>query len=268
MKLNTARIVICASLMMGTAMGSVLATAQNADKEAQYSALLKQIADTKLAIAQKQAYLASQESEIDNLKTQISVIPDTKKSVRPIATQMAAEIEKIINNDLPFLAQERFGRLDDLKESIADKNIGESVVYRKAITIYDIETNYGNSVGSYTGNNPVNPGGRLEACKASLTSTACSFTDDLNAAIEAGATLDDLAKEESINDGNYVHFGRLALLYLQIDSSEGYRYNKETKAWDALSSGEIIGVRKTVRVARGESAASVVTAPIEIDPAP
>lgn len=267
MKLNYARIALCASLLVTTGFGSIVATAQNADKEAQYAALLQQIADTKLVIAQKQAYLATQQSEIDSLKSQIETIPAVKESVRPIVVEMTAEIEKEIISDLPFRSQERFARLDDLKDDIANPDVGESAIFRKAITLYDIETGYGNSVGSYTGNNPVEPGGRLAECQKSLTSTACAFTDDLTDAVAAGASLEDLAKEGSLNDGNYIHFGRLALLYLEVDSSEGYRYDKESQSWTKLSQGEIIGVRKSVRIARGESAAGVLTAPIPLNPA-
>ncbi len=268
MKLNTARIAFCASLFIGTAFSSVMATAQNNDNEANYAMLLQQIADTKLVIAQKEAYLATQQSEIDGLKSQIEAMPALKESIRPIVTQMAAEIEKVINADLPFRAQERYARLDSLKSDLADANVGESVIYRKAITLYDIEANYGNTVGSYTGENPVNPKGRLEACKANLETTACAITDDLREALKGGATLDQLSEEGDLNDGNYIHFGRLAFLYLEIDSSEGYRYDKDSKAWVELSQGEILGVRRSVRIARGESATGVLTAPIAIDPAP
>jgi len=267
-KLNTARIALCASLLIGTGISSIVAQAQNADREAKYSALLQQIADTKLVIAQKEAYLASQQSQIDSLRSQLKTVPDVKQSVRPIVGQMVAEIEKVINSDVPFLPEERFARLDDLKADLSDASIGESVIYRKAITLYDIETNYGNSVGSYTGINPVNPKGRLKACQESLTSTACAFTEDLQGALAAGATLEDLAREGDLNDGNFIYFGRLALLYLEVDSSEGYRYDKASKTWEELSQGEILGVRRSVRIARGESAAGVVTAPINVDPAP
>jgi len=267
-KLNTARIALCASLLLTTGFSSNAATAQNADKEAQYAALLQQIADTKLVIAQKEAYLATQQSEIDSLKSQIDTIPAVKESIRPIVVKMTAEIEKEMNNDLPFRSEKRFARLDDLKEDLSNAEVGESAIFRKAITLYDVETGYGNSVGSYTGNNPVEPGGRLAACQASLTTTACAFTDDLTAAVAAGATLEGLAKEGALNDGNFIHFGRLAFLYLEIDSSEGYRFDKESGSWTKLSQGEIIGVRKSVRIARGESAAGVLTAPIAVNPAP
>jgi len=267
-KLNTARIALCASLVIGTALSSFVASAQDANSEAEYAALLKQIADTKLVIAQKETYLATQQSQIDTLKTQLEAIPAVKESIRPIVTEMTAEIEKVINNDLPFLAEERFARLDDLKADLADGNIGESVLYRKAITMYDIEANYGNSVGSYTGNSPVKPRSRLQACEANPNTTACSLTDDLKEALEAGATLEALAREGGLDDGNYIHFGRLAFLYLQIDSSEGYRYDNESKEWVELSQGEILGLRRSVRIARGESAAGVLTAPIALDPAP
>ncbi|MEP1229767.1 MAG: DUF3450 family protein [Litorimonas sp.] len=245
-----------------------MASAQDTDLEARYSALLQQIADTKMVIAQKEAYIGSQQAQIDSLSSQIEFVPGIKESVRPIVTQMTAEIEKVIKNDLPFLADERYARLDDLKADLADATIGESVLYRKAMTLYDIETNYGNTVGSYTGNNPVNPRSRLQACQESLSTTACAFTEDLTAVLNSGATLENLANEGDLNDGNYIHFGRLAFLYLQVDSSEGFRYDKESQSWEPLSQGEILGVRRSVRIARGESAAGVLTAPILVDPAP
>lgn len=268
MKLNTARIALSASLVLGTAMLAVSANGQNVDREAQYSSVLQQIANKKLAIAQRQAYLATQQSQIDSLKSQIESVPAIKESIRPMVIEMTAEMEKAINTDLPFRDQERTGRLEDLKIDISDATVGESVIFRKAITMYDIETNYGNSVGTYTGPNPVKPGGRLEACEKDLRSVSCAFTDDLSAAMAGGAKLEDLVKEGSLYDGNYIHFGRLAFLYLEVDSSEGYRYNKASRAWEEVSSGEIIGLRRAVRVARGESAAGVVKAPVMLDPAP
>ena len=269
MKLKSAHIILCASLMMGAAASSITAFAQS-QSEAQYSALLQQIADTRLVIAQKRAYLNSQKGQINSLRAQIDAIPALKKSVRPIATNMAAEIEKLINSDLPFLPAERLNRLDDLKADLADANVGESQIYRKAVNIYDIEANYGNSVGSYTGNAPDGLGlkSRLESCKENSKSNACSLSEDLEDAIAAGATFEALAEQGDLHDGNYIHFGRLALLYLHIDSSAGYRYDKESKGWEKLSQSEIIGLRRSVRIARGESAAGVVTAPILVNPAP
>jgi len=83
--------------------------------------------------------------------------------------------------------------------------------------------------------------------------------------LEAGAKLDSIS--DTIKDGNYVHFGRLSFIYLDLDSREGYRWSKEANGWEPLSSSDIINARKSVRIARGESAPGVVTAPIKVQAA-
>ena len=260
-----ARKLLCASaaIFLGVSVISSAAQAQEVtEREKSYSDTLQKIADKKLAIAQKQAYIASQENTISSLRSQLQSLPATKESIRPIVTEMAAEIEKVILSDIPFRQVERLNRLDDLKENLANPSIGESVLFRKAMTLYDVEANYGNAVGSYSGNNPKNAGVRYQACEKNKDSAKCSLTDDHKEKMEAGATLSDL--KDSLPDGNFVHFGRLSLVYLELDSSEGYRYNKDTGDWDRLEGGEIIGIRRAVRIARGESAPGVVRGPVAV----
>ncbi|WP_409433450.1 DUF3450 family protein [Litorimonas sp. RW-G-Af-16] len=262
---NIARKVLCAGaalLMSASALG-ITASAQDADAEAKsYAALLQQISDLKISIAQKEAYLSNQKGQIDSLQGQIEALPAKKEAIRPIVAAMTAEIEKELVKDVPFRRQERFNRLDKLKEDLADESIGESVLFRQAMNLYDAEVNYGNSVGAYAGDNPVTPGTRFAACEANQASSTCALTDDLRGALDSGATLDDL--RDSLNDGNYIHFGRLSLAYLELDSSVGYQYNKETNAWDKMNGADIIGLRKAVRIARGESAPGVVRGPIRL----
>ena len=52
-----------------------------------------------------------------------------------------------------------------------------------------------------------------------------------------------------------------------MDSREGFRWSKEANGWEPLSSGDILNARKSVRIARGESAPGVVTAPIKVQAA-
>lgn len=260
-----ARKLLCATaaIFLGVSVISTVAEAQEmTEREKSYSATLQKIADQKLAIAQKQAYIANQENTISSMRSQLETLPETKESIRPIVMEMTAEIEKIILSDIPFRQVERLNRLDDLKESLADPAIGESVLFRKAMTLYDVEANYGNTVGSYSGESPKNAGVRYRACEKNKNSAKCSLTDDHKEKLEAGATLVDL--KDTLPDGNFIHFGRLSLVYLELDSSEGYRYNKDTNDWDRLEGGEIIGIRRAVRIARGESAPGVVRGPVPV----
>lgn len=268
MNSKIARKMLCACAVIAVSVcGHIsVANAQDADSRADtYTALLQQISDLKLSIAQKEAYLAQQEGQISSLRAQIAALPATKETIRPLVASMVSEIEKEINKDLPFRRVERFNRLDNLKEKLANDAIGESELFRLAMTLYDVEINYGNSVSSYPGNDPVNPGGRFAACEANQSSSKCALSDDQTEALENGATLADL--EDSLKDGNYLHFGRLSLVYLAQDSSEGYRYNAETTEWDKLPGGELMGIRKAVRISRGESAPSPLIGPVRVSDA-
>jgi hypothetical protein len=261
-----ARIALCAGLLMSASAVTAPAFAQDADaRVAEYSALLDQIEDARLSIAQREVMLANQQSQIEGLRGEIKAVPAVGSSLREMAQQMTNEIEKVIESDLPFRRDERFARLDSLRAVVGDATVPDSEVFRRALSVYDIEANYGNSISAYTGNNPLNPGGRLQACRDNLESSRCALNKDLKVLLNAGATLDDREIQDSLQDGNYVHFGRMSFIYLELDSSEGYRWSTDESGWVPLPSGDIIDARRAVRVARGESAPGVVTAPIRID---
>ena len=105
----------------------------------------------------------------------------------------------------------------------------------------------------------------MAACKEDLESPVCNLSTDQKKKIDGGLTIDDIS--DSVKDGNYVHFGRLSYIYLDLDSREGFRWSKDTKGWEPLSSSDILNARKSVRIARGESAPGVVTAPIKVQAA-
>ncbi len=267
-KITNARIALCVTLLATAQMGMAgLAHAQDADPKAlEFAAVLDQIQNVKVATAQREVMLASQNSTIENLKQQIVTVPETKESVRGIVTRMTAEIEKIIESDLPFRKEERFARLDTLRTKLADPASSDADLFRRALTIYDVEANYGYSISAYTGDHPLKPGRRLAACQENVESSTCNLSNDQKKLLEGNVnSVDDIS--DTIKDGNYVHFGRMSFIYLDLDSREGFRWSKETNAWEPLPSGDIINARKAVRIARGESAPGVVTAPIKMQAA-
>ena len=259
-----------AAIMM-TASSVSVASAQEADAGDQYAALLQQIADVKLATAQKEIYLNTQKQKIDNIRAQIAGIPATKATIDPLLNKMAASIEDEINKDYPFRVAERFARLDDFRETLGDPEATPGQKMRKALNIYGIEVGYGNTVGAYVGDNPKTPGTRLTACESDEQSRACGLTDDHKKKMGYdkegnptgnGATVSDL--KEELKDGVYLHYGRLALVYLEFDSSQAWRYSKEAKDWEQLAGADVLEVRRAVRIARGQSAPGVLAAPINL----
>lgn len=243
-------------------------SAQDADAGDRYAALLQQIENVKLETAQKQIYINTQKSQIADLRAQIKGIPATSAAVEPLLEKMAAAIENEINADYPFKIDERLIRLDKFRETLADKTATPGAKMRQALNIYGIEVGYGNTVAAYTGNNPKTPGTRYAACEADESSSACGLTTDVKKKMGYvdgkptgnGAPL--AAMKPEIMDGAYLHYGRLALVYLEFDSSQAMRYDKEAKGWVELSGGDILDVRRAVRIARGQSAPGVVSAPV------
>ena len=238
------------------------AAAQTADAGDNYAALLQQIADVKLATAQKEVYVNSQKAQIANIQAQIKGVPATTSTVEPLLEKMAASIENEINSDFPFKIVERYARLDDFRETLADKDATPGQKMAKALNIYGIEVGYGNSVGAYAGDNPKTPGTRFTACEADAESRDCGLTEDHQKKMDAGATISDLKSE--LMDGAYLHYGRLSLVYLEYDSSEAWRYDKEQKDWVELSGSDVLDVRRAVRIARGQSAPGVIAAPVNL----
>jgi len=236
-----------------------------------YKSILQQISDLKLSTAQKEVFVQTQNDKISNLQGQIEGIPATTVTVGPLLQKMAAAIESEIYSDYPFKIEERLIRLDKFKETLDDPEASPGQKMRQALNIYDIEVGYGNSVSSYTGNNPINPGVRYAACQEDQDSRACGLTDDHKKKMAYnngkrtgnGASIEDLKPE--LMDGAYLHYGRLSFVYLEFDSSEAWRYDLDTKSWVELSGSDVLDVRRAVRIARGQSAPGVLSAPVHLN---
>lgn len=265
--LKPAHITLCVGLLASVQFGFVsTAAAQDADPAtSEYSALLDQIQNVKIATEQRRVMMGVQDETKANLREQIKGVPATKAAVKDIVTKMVAEIAKVIESDLPFRKDEREARLAKMQAELADPSARPADLFRRAMTLYDIEANYGLSISSYTGDHPKAPGRRLKACLEDKASKVCNLSSEQSKNIENGATIEGIAG--SIKDGNYVHFGRMSYIYLDLDSREGFRWSKEANDWEPLDAGDILNARRSVRIARGESAPGVITAPIKIQAA-
>jgi len=252
------------------AMSAVGANAQSSDdaKFASYQTVLQQIADKKLELEHKKVVVASQADTMKSLRAQIDEVEKTKKTINPMMSKMAAAIEDSMNTDMPFQEGERFNRLEALKETMNDKAASPADKMRKLLNIYSAEVGYGQSLHAYDGDSPVqgNAGKRRQACSENAGSAACAMDEALKDKLEdiqefnPEATLGDIS--ETIMDGTYIRYGRMALAYMSADGSESLRYDGTEGQWVELASARALEVRRAIRIARGESAPGVVTAPV------
>ena len=238
------------------------ASAQD-DASARYSAVLQEISNMKLAIAHKQLQIKTQEAEIASLGEQIKSIPDVKKAVPPMLQVMASEMRKQISTDIPFKLEERNDRIGAFEDSISkgsEASIGEQM--RRALSLYSIEMGYGSNVEAYAGDNPFEEksGARYNACLENLESSSCGLDEDQMKAVNNNIPLADL--QGQLLDGDYLRYGRLALVYMQHDGTEAYRYDDRQKTWESLDGNQMLEIRRAVRMAKGESAPAVISAPL------
>lgn len=245
------------------AFGSVgIANAQASDAEAKYSALLQQISNMKLSIAHKEATIASQQGKIDSLKAQIGQVDSVKASIGPMIDKMYSAIDAEVQKDIPFNAVERFYRLGEFNEKKDDAAVLPMEKMRRALNMYETEVIYGQTFASYPGDHPLEAmkGSRYQACIADQESVECALTKDLRKKLLAGATIEGLKSD--LQDGDYLRYGRLALVYAQAGGSQIYKYETATKSWEEVTGGTALDFLQAVKMAKGEAAVNVVKVPI------
>lgn len=241
-----------------------VASAQSSGDAAaeEYAALLQQISDLEVSVAHQEVYVGTQEKRISALQSQIDEVPALINAIDPMLDKIKVAVGREIALDLPFDLETRNNRLGAFEEILEEKEARPADKMRRALTILDAEVSYGQSVQAYAGNHPIKEkvGSRLEACEQDAASAACNLSKDQKKKLEDGASIADIAVE--LKDGYYLRYGRLALAYMQADEADILRYDEESKAWVAMSGGKALDIRRAMKMARGESAPTVVQAPI------
>lgn len=230
------------------------AFAQSSRNEVAYSELLQAIAAQKVSLAQQQLFVSQQDVEIASLNSQIDGLDDLKADIDPMLGKMTTGIAGQINSDYPFEMDRRIPRLQSLENTINDPAAAVGDKYRKALNVYKLEVNYGQSMEAKKGNHPINPTIRVGDDR-------WVKDDDGEIAINKKTGL-----REEIFDGSYLRYGRLAYVYLQADSSQAMRYDLDAKEWVTLPKRNIADIRRAVKIASGEAAPNVVKVPLFINP--
>ena len=252
----------CAALM-GLAAGPLLAqeaVAQESDAADEYARILQQIADTQTNIDRMEFLLARQEARTEELRAQIAATPGKLAAYTPVLTRFVSQLEGVIENDIPFRRAERYERLAVLQEIVADneRTLGDKMT--RALQAANIETSYGYDVESYDANHPTDAGRRYRACTDNPDSDACALTEDMREDMEGGRSIPQMELE--LTDGSYIRYGRLSLAYVDTGTDEMLVFDPAAREWREARGSEEAGIRRNLRIARGESAPDVVEAPV------
>jgi hypothetical protein len=188
----------------------------------EYRAVLQQLDNTRLFVAQQQIFLDSQASEIISVRNQLGTVEQIKQGMSPMMLRMTVELEDAIRADVPFRVVERMDRVARVQNALANPSVSPAEQYRQVLNAYKIEATYGYSTERYQGVHPEQPG----------------------------------------NVVDFIRFGRTSFIFIDKRDGSAKRYDINSGGWVALEDIDINQIRQTIRVAREQAAPEVIYAPV------
>src|SRR3569623_1009542 len=88
-----------------------------------------------------------QDTEKVSLQRQLTEMDNTDREILPLMLRMLDSLDKFVAMDLPFHKQERQERIASLKRLMADPDANSSEKYKRFLVAFQIEADYGRSLG-------------------------------------------------------------------------------------------------------------------------
>lgn len=170
-----------------------------------------------------QEIVVSQKNETKSIMQQIKQIDKTKRDILPLIKNMLLSLEEFIQNDTPYLYQERVQRVLRLKKLIKRSDISIASKYRAVIEAYEIENEYGRTIETY--NNILEYNGLTKSVK-------------------------------------FLRIGRVALYYVTEDNNECAIWNNETKDWHILDHSYSMKLNSAIKIASKKGVPNLLNLPL------
>ncbi|MDG2051426.1 MAG: DUF3450 domain-containing protein [Myxococcota bacterium] len=197
---------------------------ETSDLLARYRTKLKQIEAIDLYNSQMEEMIGSQENELVSLRDQVDRVEEVSRSVTPLMIRMITALERFVELDVPFLAEEREERIAELNALMGRADVTTSEKFRQIMAAYQTENEYGRTIEAYRG--PLVIDGR----------------------------------ETTVD---FLRFGRVALVYMALDESEAGTWSQEERKWIPVSDSFKSSIRDGLRIARKQSAPDLITLPVQ-----
>lgn len=172
---------------------------------------------------QLERQINSQLTEMDSIRRQLEQINDVSREVVPMMLRMIDTLDRFIDLDLPFLAEERSMRVEALKEIMDRADVSTSEKYRRIVEAYQIEMEYARTIEAYQ------------------------------------AELEVSGEKRTVD---FLRIGRVALMYQTLDGKETGFFNTESGNWEELGGKYETPVRNGLRIAKKQAAPNILTVPV------
>ncbi len=191
----------------------------------EYRQLIQQTQSLRSYNDQLQRLVDNQEEQLQSFERQFISIRVTQRKIVPFMLRMIDVLEDFVKLDLPFLPDERIGRLAELHRLMDDPELGLPEKYRRINEAYQIEMDYGRTIEAYSG---------------------------------------ELVSQGERRTVDFLRLGRVALYYNTFDGQESGYWDSKTHSWKKLPSLFNKAVHRGLQIARKEIPPDLMTLPLPL----
>ncbi len=192
---------------------------------AKYRTVLKQIDSIRIYNHQLRELITSQEAELASLQDQLDRVEVVGRSVTPLMYRMIDALDALLALDLPYLIEERSGRIANLRKLMIRADVTSAEKYRRIMEAYQTENEYGRTIEAYR------------------------------------STLKRGDRDVKVD---FLRFGRIALVYQTLDGMEAGVWNQTKKDWEPLDASYRTAIRQGLRIARKQAAPDLIRLPLPV----
>jgi hypothetical protein len=191
--------------------------------EDQYRAINKEIDGLKVYNRLMRAQVEGQTATLEDIGLSMDQVDVINRQIFPLMERMIDGLDQSVKVDVPFLMEERSGRVNNLKEIMSRSDVSVAEKFRKVMEAYQIENDYGTTIEDY---------------KQSLT-----------------------LEDEGTRAFNMLRIGRVGLYFQSDDTKITGRWDNSERRWEIDNSARN-EVRKGLRVARQLVAPELINIPV------
>jgi len=200
-------------------------TASETDRiVSEYKRQLKVVEGLKVYNALLQRQLDDQVSDMGKLRTSIDEVAVIERQITPTMLRMLEALDSFIQLDVPFLLDERNGRIERLRAAVERSDVTTAEKFRTILEAFNIEGNYGRTIEAYTG------------------------------------TLDIDGRNREVD---FIKVGRIALMYQTADRETNGVWDQANRRWINIEDTSYRNhLAKALQIARNQVAPDILMIPI------
>lgn len=190
----------------------------------QYRANLKQLEAARRYNNSLTRNIDAQERQKVRLAEDIENVDGLQRAMQPLMEDMVARFGELVNADLPFNIGERADRAAKLSGVLEDPDMSAAQRYRLIVEAYQIENEYGRTIGA----------------------EECTVGDG-----------------DAARTGDCLQIGRIALIFKTPDDSVLRIWDSTQNDWTNLNRSYLPDVKFALRVAKEQTAPDIFFAPVK-----